>query len=280
MSAPVPAEPADLDARLDAVRELIASLESVAVAFSGGVDSTLVLALAAEVLGERAVAVTGISPSVAPAEAARAEELAHELGVRLVCAATSEFDNPDYVANPPDRCFHCKTELYAVCRRAADALGMTHLLSGANADDLGDWRPGLVAAREAGVRAPLLECGLTKAHVRAAARRMGLSNWDKPALACLASRLPYGTTVTPDRLAAVDRVEAHLRSLGFRQVRARHHGVEVRLEVETARVEELMRLQSDPHLLDAIRAAGFERLAVEPGGYRQGRLNDALESRT
>lgn len=260
------------------LRDNVAEHPSVAVAFSAGVDSTLVLAIAHDVLGERAVAVTGLSPSVAPAEAADARRVAEAIGASLVFVDTHEMDDPDYVANPPNRCFFCKTELYAVARRAADARGLAVVLNGTNADDASgrDWRPGLIAADDAGVRSPLAECGLTKADVRAVAEHLGLPNWDKPALACLASRLPYGTSVTPERLAAVDRVERWLRHQGFRDVRARHHGASVRLEVEAPAVPRLVELASGTELAEVVTQAGFSSFDVEADGFRSGRLNDEL----
>jgi uncharacterized protein len=266
-------EPAAL---LDAVATRIAKAGPSVVAFSAGVDSTVVLAVAQRVLGDGALAVTGLSPSVAPAEADDAARIAQALGATLIFRPTTEMDDPDYVANGPDRCFHCKTDLYAVCREVVRERGLTSILNGTNADDVGDWRPGLRAADEAGVHSPLLSAGLTKNDVRALARHLDLPNWDKPALACLASRLPYGTAVTPERLAAVDRVEQHLRARGFREVRARYHGSDVRLEVEPERVAELTSLDQDQSLLETVRAAGFDRFTVEPDGYRSGRLNDDL----
>jgi pyridinium-3,5-biscarboxylic acid mononucleotide sulfurtransferase len=259
-----------------ALRAEVASCGSAVVAFSGGIDSTVVLRIAADVLGANALGVTGISPSVAPAEAADAERIARALGAQLLFAETAELSRPGYVANGPDRCFHCKTELYAVCRTIADERGLRCILNGTNADDVGDWRPGLAAAADAHVRAPLLACGLSKEEVRAVGRHLGLPNWDKPALACLASRLPYGTSVTPERLAAVDSVERQLRGLGFRQVRARHHGNAVRLEVEPGRVAELQALGARGALDAAVTAAGFRAWSIEPEGFRSGRLNDAL----
>lgn len=261
---------------IDALQRNVAAHESAAVAFSGGVDSTLVLKIAADVLGDRVLAVTGDSASVAPAELAHAQELAAELGVRLRLAATYELDVPAYAANPDNRCFHCKTELYGVCRKVADDEGLAIILDGTNGDDGGEWRPGLAAGEQAGVRSPLRECGLTKNDVRMVARELGLSNWDKPALACLASRLPYGTRVTAQRLAAVDTVEQQLRAMGFVDVRARHHGDTVHLEVDPDRVNDLQRRERDEDLIEAVRRAGFQHIVITPDGYRRGRLNDVL----
>lgn len=263
---------------LDALRDLVAEQGSAAVAYSGGVDSTVVLAIATEVLGPLGVGVLGLSPAVPPTEIRDAIDIAGRLGARLVLVDTHEMDSADYVANPPDRCFHCKTELYRVCGQVAARQGLDVILNGTNADDVGDWRPGLKAASEAAVCSPLLECGLGKADVRDVARQLDLPNWDKPAQPCLASRLPYGTTVTPQRLEAVDVVEQHLRARGFRQVRARHHGEVVRLEVEAEHTATLAALRNDADLIAAVTRAGFRRLEVESGGFRSGRLNDELES--
>ena len=266
-------------AALDRLREAIARHGSAVVAFSGGVDSSVVLAVAVEQLGARALGVTSISSSVAPDEAAEARRVAAQLGVELRFVETDELADEAYVANAPDRCFHCKRGLYAVCRQVADESGLAAILNGTNADDPADWRPGLRAAELAGVHSPLLECGLGKAAVRAIAARLALPNWDRPATACLSSRLPYGTRVTAERLAAVAAVERHLLARGFRQVRARHLGATVSLEVEPERTAELLALAREPSLLEAVRAAGFALVQVQAEGYRSGRLNDVLAKR-
>jgi len=265
-------------ALLEALLEGTAALRSAVVAFSGGVDSSVVLAVAARALGPRALGVTGVSASLAADEAEEARALARSVGATLLEVRADELDDPDYAANRPDRCFHCKTGLYAACRSVADERGLRWIVNGTNADDLGDWRPGLRAADEAGVRSPLLEAGLRKDEVRAVARLLGLPNWDKPAQPCLASRLPYGTAVTRERLAAVEAVERHLRGRGFRDVRARHLGAEVRLEVEPGRVPALLALRDEEALACAVRAAGFQRFSIEPEGVRSGRLNDVLRT--
>ncbi len=269
--------PDTLPSMLQRLRQNVAQHESALVAFSAGVDSTLVLKVAFDVLGERSLGVMGVSPSVAPAEVDDGRALCTELGLPVLFVDTHEMEEQDYVSNPPNRCFFCKRELYAVARRVADERGIPTIFNGTNADDPGDWRPGLDAAAQAQVRSPLLECGLGKKDVRRLAAHLGLPNHDKPALACLASRLPYGTAVSPRRLAAVDLVESHLRGAGFRQVRARHHGEEVRLEVEPQRVDHLSMLIGEEAFLEVLKEAGFKRSSVEPDGYRMGRLNDDLE---
>ena len=265
-----PTDPLDTLTRLEG---FLADFPSAAVAFSGGVDSTLVLAVAHRAVTGPVLAITGISPSVSPTEAAEARTTAGRIGAELLFAETHEMDNPAYVANTGDRCYHCKTELYEVCRDIARERDLAVVLDGSNADDTGDHRPGMVAAAEKGVVSPLLECGVGKAEIRGLARHLGLPTWDKPALACLSSRLPVGTEVTVARLRAVDTVEQHLRSLGFAQVRARHLGPTVRIEVEPHLIDDLRRHADDGTLAELTTAAGFTTYEIDPRGYRQGSLN-------
>lgn len=262
--------------KVDAARALARGFGSALVAFSGGVDSTLVLKLAVDELGERAVALTALSPSVAPDEAAEAKSLAVTLGARHVLVDSRELEDPRYAANPSNRCYFCKTELYGLTTRHCAQLGLAVVLDGFNADDKKDHRPGHQAAREHQVRSPLAEVGLTKKEIRAWSHRLGLPTWDKPQLACLASRLPYGTQVTVERLTKVGRAEKAVRELGFVTFRVRYHGELARLEVSA---DELPRL-GEPALrstLDAaIKACGFTFVAVDLEPFRSGRLNDAL----
>ncbi|GJM20948.1 MAG: TIGR00268 family protein [Planctomycetota bacterium] len=260
-------------ALIDALHANIARHDSALVAFSAGIDSTLVLKLAHDVLGDRALGVIGRSPSVPPLELEHAHTLAQEIGARLRVVDTHEMSDPNYASNPNDRCFFCKQELYDVCHQVAAEERVSTILNGTNADDPGDWRPGLRAADLAEVASPLLECGLHKQEVRDVARALGLSNWNKPALACLASRLPHGTQVTPERLQAVDQVEQLLRAKGFRDVRARHLGRTVSLEVDVARTQELRALLDAGALAEVLAQTGFQEAQVAADGYKTGRLN-------
>jgi uncharacterized protein len=258
-----------LEERLAAARAILRSFGEVRVAYSGGVDSALLLALAVECLGERATGVIARSESLAERELAAALETAAAMGARVRVVETRELENENYAANGPDRCYHCKAELFDRMRRLAAAEGVA-LVYGAIADDLGDDRPGMRAALERNVRAPLLEAGFRKAEVREAARRLGLAVWEKPAQPCLASRIPHGLRVTPEKLRAVAAAEEVVRREGFRVVRVRHRGALAGIEVLC---EDLPRLEEPERWLriqTGIRALGFREVEASPGGYRQG----------
>ena len=227
-----PSLAADLAVKRDRLLDLIAGYASCAVAFSGGVDSAVVAKAAQLALGDRAIAVTGTSASLAEGEFAAAQSLAAQIGIRHQTLATEEFANADYLRNSPDRCFHCKTELYTQLEGMAEKLGVRVIVNGANLDDCGDYRPGMVAARRHDVRSPLIECELTKAEVRELASHWSLPVWDKPASPCLSSRIAYGEQVTPERVGMIDRAEQFLRERGLRELRVRYHGGDLaRIEV-------------------------------------------------
>jgi uncharacterized protein len=260
--------------------ELIAKLrsyESCLVAFSGGVDSAVVAKAAQLGLGDRTVAVTGSSASLAAGELNQARSLATSIGIRHEVVRTEEFDDASYVRNAPDRCYHCKTELYSQLMPIAARLGMAVIANGANVDDLGDYRPGMIAAGEHEVRSPLVECGINKALVRQLAAEWGLSVWDKPASPCLSSRVAYGEEVTPERLAMIDRAEQHLRALGLLNVRVRYHrGDLARLEVPLDAVPRLAEDRIRADLVEALTTLGFKYVTLDLAGFRSGSQNEAL----
>lgn len=252
---------------------------STITAFSAGIDSTLVAVVAQQELGERALAVTAVSPSLAPSELADAQALAETLGLRHRAVQTRELEDPRYASNPVDRCYFCKTHLYEALGALARREGYRHVLNGLNVDDVGDWRPGAKAAaeRETLVRSPLQEAGLGKAAIRAIARALGIPTWDKPALACLSSRIPYGEPVTAEKLARIGRAEQALRErFGFRQLRVRHFADRARVEIAP---EELPRVATEglaPRIEAALLALDFPAVEIDPRGYRSGRLNEGV----
>jgi pyridinium-3,5-biscarboxylic acid mononucleotide sulfurtransferase len=259
----------------NALDRLLAGMESVVVAFSGGVDSAYLAVRARRVLGERALAVTADSESLADDQRRMAREVAERFSLRHRFIRTEELSDPRYAQNAADRCYFCKSELFARLLPLAREEGYAHVAYGLVADDLGDYRPGHRAAVEAGVRSPLAEAGLAKADVRALSRALGLPTWDLPASPCLSSRLPYGTPVTNEALRRVERAEAAVRTLGFRELRVRHLGDHARVEIAATELQ-----AADPAMtaavLRAVRDAGYATVEIDPAGYRRGRLNEAL----
>jgi uncharacterized protein len=256
---------------LDALRDRLRELDRVVVAFSGGADSAFLAYVANEVLGDRSLAVTAVSPSLAPEEEADCKALADEWGLTWQAVFTDELANPAYALNDGERCFHCKTELLDAIGPLAD--GATVVL-GVNVDDLGDHRPGQRAAADRGAVFPLVDAGFTKADVRAASKALGLRTWDKPAAACLASRVPYGTPVTMSVLAEVAAAESALKALGFRQLRVRHYGDLARLELPIEELADVLARRAE--VVDAVRSAGYRYVTLDLEGFRSGNLNDAL----
>jgi uncharacterized protein len=268
---------ADLKQKHDRLIDLLRSYESCAVAFSGGLDSTVLARAAQEALGDRAVAVTGVSASLAAGEFDECRELAEQIGIRHEVLQTDELANPDYQKNDSNRCYHCKTELFVQVEKLSRRLGVAVVVDGSNRDDHGEHRPGLRAAKEQQVRSPLAECGLTKAEIRALAAYWNLPIWDKPATPCLSSRIAYGEEVTPERLAMVDQAERYLRASGIQPLRVRYHkGDMARIEVGPETIERFLDPQFRRQVIEQLKNAGFKYVSLDLEGFRSGSLNEIL----
>jgi len=269
-------DPAVLDAKERLLFRLLTDLERVIVAYSGGTDSAYLAWAAHRALGENAIAITADSASIPASHKRDAEAFARECGFRHEYIETHEFENPEYVKNDQNRCFHCKDELFTQLEAFAAARGYAQIVYGVNKDDLGDYRPGQRAAKIHEVKAPLVEAGLTKAEIRELSKRAGLSTWDRPAAACLSSRVPYGTPVTPETIKTIEQGEEAIRALGFRQFRVRFHGDLVRLEIANEEMPKAMTVENARAFSTIFKQLGFLYVTLDLEGYRQGSLNAAI----
>lgn len=269
-----------IDRKWDRLKALLGEMKCAVLSYSGGVDSSLLLKAAAEVLGPNLIAVTAVSPTYPPGELEQAKSFARSLGVRHRVIESSELEQEAFLRNDRDRCYHCKQELFGKLKVFADIEGISFILDGTNTDDGRDYRPGTRAAREFGVRSPLAEAGLSKQDVRDLAQRLGLAVWDKPSLACLSSRIPYGTRITRDLLAMIQAAEDAVRGLGIRQVRVRHHGDTARIEVSPEDFPLLAVGDAPARIAQRLKELGYTYVCLDLEGYRTGSMNAALGERT
>ena len=267
-----------IEQKWDRLKTLLREMQCALLAYSGGVDSSLLLKAASEVLGPRLIAVTAVSETYPPGELDAAKAFIRSLGVTHRILRTTELSSEEFVQNSPDRCYFCKKELFEKIRRIADTEGIPFILDGSNTDDLKDYRPGAKAAQEYSVRSPLRDAGFSKSEVRACARMLDLPVWDKPSLACLSSRIPYGTRITPVILQTIHAAEDRLRSLGFREVRVRHHGETARIEMPRNDFERMLANDAAREIVAAFKELGYTYVSLDLEGYRTGSMNEVLKA--
>lgn len=268
------------EAKLQTLRAFFQELDQALIAYSGGIDSTLVAKVACDVLGEKSVAFTAVSPSLLPEELEEAIAQATEIGIRHELVDTHEMANPNYASNPVNRCYFCKSELHDTLKPIAIERGYPYVIDGVNADDLKDYRPGIQAAKERGARSPLAECGITKMEVREISRNLGMLWWDKPAQPCLSSRFPYGEMITTEKLQRVGRCEVYLRKLGWRHLRVRSQADTAKIELPSAQIKDFMAQINLDELVKTFQSHGFIYVTLDLEGYRSGKLNQVLDQKT